>query len=123
MFNRTRLMTVMVMLIALVCVGSLAGAASIKERMAARIPTINALKDQGLLGENSSGYLEYRSSNRPSQDVINAENSDRASVYAAIAKKEGAPVELVGQRRAKMIADNGKSGHWFQAADGSWYTK
>lgn len=123
MFNRTRILTVMVILLALVFTGSLAGAASIKERMASRIPAINALKDQGLIGENNGGFLEYRSSNRPSQDVVSAENNDRKSVYAAIAKKEGAPAELVGQRRAKMIADNGKSGHWFQAADGSWYTK
>lgn len=123
MRKHTQLLTVLVMLLALFFTGSLAGAASIKERMASRIPAINALKDQGLVGENNGGYLEYRSSNRPSQDVVSAENNDRKSVYSAIAKKEGASAELVGQRRAKMIADNGKSGHWFQSPDGSWYTK
>jgi len=97
-------------------------AASVKDRMAARIPAINALMDQGVLGENNQGYLEYRAA-KVQEQLVAEENSDRSKVYNAIGKKQGAPADLVGQRRAKMIAENGKKGRWYQKADGAWYQK
>lgn len=97
--------------------------ASIKEQMAARIPAINALKDQGVIGENNKGFLEYRSGGNQQQELIQAENADRAAVYKAIGINQGASPDLVGERRAKMIAENGQAGHWFQKADSSWYKK
>jgi hypothetical protein len=97
--------------------------ASIKEQMAARIPAINALKDQGSIGENNKGFLEFRSGDTPQQALVQAENADRAAVYSAIGKSQGAPPALVGERRAKMIAENGQAGHWYQKPDGSWYKK
>jgi uncharacterized protein YdbL (DUF1318 family) len=97
--------------------------ASIKEQMAARIPAINALKDQGVVGENNKGFLEYRSGGNQQQELIKAENTDRAAVYKAIGINQGASPVLVGERRAKMIAENGQAGHWFQKADSSWYKK
>ncbi len=97
--------------------------AGIKERMAARIPAINALKDQGVIGENNKGFLEYRSANKPQPQLIADENKDRAMVYDAIAKQQGAPAALVGERRANMIAENGPAGQWFQKPDGAWYKK
>lgn len=97
--------------------------ASIKEQMAARIPAINALKDQGSIGENNKGFLEYRTGDTPQQALVQAENADRAAVYSAIGKSQGAPPALVGERRAKMIAENGQAGHWYQKPAGSWYKK
>lgn len=99
-----------------------ATAANIKDRMAARIPEINSLKDQGIVGENNKGILEFRAAKKKA-DIVTAENKDRAKVYKAIAKKQGATPTLVGERRAKMIADKGRKGHQFQKPDGSWYTK
>jgi len=96
---------------------------SIKEQMAARIPAINALKDQGVVGENNKGFLEYRVGGNPQQALVQAENADRAAVYAAIAKNQGASPALVGERRANMIAQNGQPGHWYQKPDGTWYKK
>lgn len=98
-------------------------AAGIKQRMAGRIPAINALKNQGAIGENNKGFLEYRAASKPQPQLIAAENKDRGLVYGAIAKQQGAPPALVGQRRAKKIAQIGSSGHWFQKPDGSWYKK
>ena len=98
-------------------------AASIKDRMAGRIPAINSLKDQGTIGENNMGFLEYRTGSKPKQQLVADENKDRGAVYGAIAKKQGAASTLVGQRRASMIASKGKAGHWFQKPDGSWYKK
>ena len=97
--------------------------AGIKERMAGRIPAINVLKDQGAIGENNKGFLEYRTGSQPQPQLVADENKDRGLVYDAISKQQGAPAALVGERRANMIAENGQSGHWFQKADGSWYKK
>ncbi len=114
---------VLMFLITLLFCAAPATSASIKDRMTARLPTIIALKDQGVIGENAQGYLEYRSNNKPQQQVVQAENNDRRLVYAEIAKKQGVDITLVGQRRAKQIAEKGSPGHWFRSADGTWYQK
>ncbi len=123
MHKTAKIFPLLIVIFSLLLAGTNLQAASLKERMAARIPEINDLKDRGLIGENNAGLLEYRTSQKPSQAMIQEENNDRQTVYAAIAKKEGATPLLVGQRRAKMIAENGKKGQWFQAADGTWYQK
>lgn len=97
--------------------------AGIKERMAGRIPAINALKDQGIIGENNKGFLEYRTASKPQPQLVAAENADRAQVYGAISKQQGVSAALVGERRAKMIAQKGKKGQSFQKPDGTWYKK
>lgn len=102
---------------------SIAHSASIKEDMAARIPAIDALKAQGIVGENSKGFLEFRSADKQQQELVNAENRDRSAVYEAIGKSEGAAASLVGERRAKKIAASAASGHWLQKADGTWSKK
>ena len=104
-------------------IASTVHSADIKERMAARIPAIDALKDQGMVGENNQGFLEYRTAGKPQQQLVTEENKDRAVVYGAIAKQQGAPAALVGQRRAQMIVENGQAGQWFQKPDGTWYKK
>jgi len=100
-----------------------AGADDIKERMRQRLPAINALKDQGLIGEDSKGYLQFRGSDQSQKGLLAAENQDRRAVYQAIANKEGAEPGLVGQRRAQQIEEIGKAGHWFQKPDGTWHQK
>lgn len=97
--------------------------ASLKEQMLARVPEINVLKQQGTIGENNQGLLGFRSSNQPQKGLVAAENKDRKSVYAAIAKKQGISASQVGQRRAQQLAAKGSPGHWFQKPDGSWYKK
>ncbi len=102
---------------------SVVQSASLKERMAARIPTINTLKDQGVVGENNKGFLEFRGNKRPQKDIVDAENRDRQKVYEVIGKQQNASSTLVGQRRAKTIAQKSRPGHWFQNSDGSWNKK
>ncbi len=100
-----------------------AGAADIKEQMLGRLPAINALKDQGIIGEDSQGYLQFRGDDQSQKALLTAENQDRRAVYEAIAKKEGAQAGLVGQRRAQQIQEIGKAGQWFLKADGTWQQK
>lgn len=123
MYNRRFFFIIAVTLFALLSNGLIGQAASIKDRMLARIPAINTLKDKGKIGENNRGFLEFRTSDKPQQKLINDENKDRKSVYGAIAKKQQVDIALVGQRRAKQISAKGGKGHWFQKPDGTWYKK
>jgi uncharacterized protein YdbL (DUF1318 family) len=95
----------------------------IKSRMIARLPVLKDLKAQGLVGENNQGYLEYRGSKHSHEDVVQAENQDRRSVYSAIAKQQGVTAELVGKQRAAQIAEKADAGEWLQNAAGKWYQK
>ena len=122
MQKHTFLLTLFISFITLLLFAQPGYSASIKERMANRIPAINTLKDSGVVGENNKGYLEFRGAKK-SEQLVQDENTDRGVVYNAIAKKQGATAELVGARRAKMIAQNGGAGQWFQKDDGSWYKK
>jgi uncharacterized protein YdbL (DUF1318 family) len=123
MHKRFTTLSILVAILSLFLTSSALYAASLKDRMADRIPAINALKDSGLIGENNVGMLEYRTAQKPEQTMVQEENNDRQTVYTAIAQKQGVSPVLVGQRRAQMIAEKGKSGHWYQAADGKWYKK
>jgi len=124
MINRNKITLFSCLMMIIMLVGAVnSPAASIKDRMVARIPQLNTLKSQGLIGENNKGLLEFRTNQKPQQKLVIAENKDRKEVYAAIAKKQGANPDLVGQRRAKQIAKIGSPGHWFQKPDGKWYKK
>jgi uncharacterized protein YdbL (DUF1318 family) len=94
---------------------------SIRARMEKRVGQIDALKTQGVLGENNQGFLEVRSGD--DAGVAAAENADRTVVYAALAKKTGATAEAVGKARAKQIAAASAKGVWVQAETGEWAKK
>jgi uncharacterized protein YdbL (DUF1318 family) len=103
--------------------GISAFAADIKTRMKQRLPVIIELKTKGIVGENNAGYLEFVGAKREKADVVAAENEDRQTVYAAIAKQQGTTAELVGKRRALQIAKKANPGEWVQDAGGNWLQK
>jgi len=101
-----------------------AGAGDIKARMAERLPSIVKLKTDGVIGENNKGILEFvPGAAKKMQDVVAAENKDRGLVYSAIANQQGTSAVLVGERRARQIADRASSGEWLQDKSGNWYKK
>ncbi len=103
--------------------GTQAFGGDIKARMRARLPVINQLKAQGVIGENNLGYLAFVSEVRQREKVIQEENNDRRLVYRAIAKQQGTSAELVGRRRARQIAERAAPGQWLQDDQGNWYRK
>ena len=96
---------------------------NIKQRMISRLPVIKALKDQGVVGENNTGFLEFVGIRKDKAEVVAAENQDRKSVYEAIAKKQGTTPEVVGKHRAAQISGKAQTGEWLQDANGKWYQK
>lgn len=103
-------------------IGSMASAEGVKERMLNRVPALNALKADGVIGENNIGLLEYRGAEL-GLEVVASENQDRLMVYKAIAQKTGTTLDLVGQRRAVQIAESAPPGTWLQDSGGKWYQK
>ncbi len=103
--------------------GVSAFAADIKARMKNRLPVIKELKAQGIVGEDNKGYLQFVGGKQAKADVVAAENKDRKTVYAAIAKQQGSAVELVGKRRALQIAQKANKGEWVQDKSGKWIQK
>ena len=96
----------------------------VKQRMAQRLSAIDALKDRGGVGENNRGLLEARGALSGDENrMMAAENSDRSTVYAALAQQTGSSADQVGRARAKQIAQNSKAGVWLQDDGGRWYQK
>ena len=98
-------------------------ASTIKQRMEQRLPQIDSLKTQGVIGENNAGYLAVLKDNASAKALADAENKDRAAVYQAIAKKTGTSADLVGKRRAAQIAEIAGPGQMIQDAAGKWLKK
>jgi len=94
---------------------------AIRVRMEKRVDQIDALKTQGVLGENNRGFLEVRAGD--DKGVAAAENADRAAVYDALARQTGVTSESVGKARAKKIAAGSAPGVWLQAENGAWSKK
>lgn len=97
---------------------------SVLARMEQRLPSVDALKARGIIGENNRGYLEARATLKgDEQGVVSAENSDRAALYESVAKEQGISVEQVGRGRAQKIAAGSRRGVWLQGNDNVWYQK
>ena len=123
MKHKTIIVLLPVFILGILLTNAYASSNAIKKRMIERLPTIRALKEKGLIGENNKGYLEFVGSKKEKADVITAENTDRKKVYGAIAKQQGTTVELVGKHRAIQLAKKAKPGEWLQDANGKWYKK
>ena len=87
-----------------------------------RLAIIVALRNQGIVGENNQGFLEFRGEKK-AEGVVEAENRQRRAAYQAIAEKQGVSLKQVGATRAAQIAEDLPVGAWIQRPDGSWYRK
>lgn len=116
----------LIAVLALLTMAATAGTAwaqDIKTRMRERLPVILDLKVRGVVGENNQGYLEMLRGQTEKRAVVSAENDDRRAIYAQIARATGAPVDVVGRRRAMQIAEKADAGEWLQDASGRWHRK
>jgi hypothetical protein len=122
--NQARYLWVLVTVIAgvfLFSASALGG--DIKARMKARLPAIVQLKAAGIVGETNQGLLAFVGVETQQQDLVAAENEDRKTVYAAIAKRQGTTADVVAKRRALQNAERARPGEWLQDAAGKWYQK
>ena len=118
---KTRLFTLFTALCLLTAAAVGQSAADLRRRMEQRLPQIDQLKAQEIIGENNRGFLEERKAG--GGGTVADENRDREAVYALIAKETGASADSVGRARAKQIAANSASGVWVQDESGAWKKK
>jgi uncharacterized protein len=98
--------------------------AAVRQRMEQRLPALDALRQQGALGENNRGFTEVRQATGDAARISQEENNDRETVYAAIARQQsGVTADQVGRARARQIAQSSAPGVWLQRESGEWYRK
>lgn len=122
--NTRHLITLLILALFSTGVASAQNLDAIRAEMAKRLPQVENLWRQGLVGENNEGYLSARGQlSEEQKKLIDAENTDRRQVYAAIARSTGSNPDAVGKQRAIQIATRAASGLWLQNERGDWYKK
>lgn len=121
MTMKTRLFTLFAALFLMAVSAIAQSPGEIRRRMEQRLPQIDSLKAQEIVGENNRGFLEDRKAGGGT--TVADENRDRQAVYALIAKETGASPDSVGRARAKQIAANSATGVWVQDEAGTWKKK
>ena len=97
---------------------------TVRRRMSERLPNLDALKLSGHVGENNIGYLMVRTDLTPEQvALVAAENGDRKTIYSIIAIKTYTTAKLVGQHRARILAERSVKRVWLQSEAGEWGQK
>jgi len=98
-------------------------AAAAKAGMRQRVAAIDALKAAGAVGEANSGLLAVRAPGAEAEQMVSAENADRAVIFGELAKRTGGTSADAGKTFARQIAAASKPGVWLQREDGGWYKK
>ena len=96
---------------------------ALRDRMSARLSSLDTLKGSGVICENNQGFVEVRENEGEATAVVTAENADRETVYAMIAKQNSVSASQVGRARARQIASGSAAGVWLQSTSGAWYQK
>ncbi len=87
--------------------------------------SMDQAKSQGLIGENSSGYLASVKS-KPSAAVtaiINSINAKRKAAYVKTAASANVSVNVVEKRVAQRLINKAAKGAFLRNAAGTWYKK
>ncbi len=95
----------------------------IKQRMRQRLPVIVKMKHQGIIGEDSYGFLEFVTNKKINQNIVAAENKDRKTIYSLIAKQQGVSITKVETLRGLQIVRKANKGEYLKEKNGTWYRK
>lgn len=121
---KTRIITLLTAFILLGLTAWAESAADLRQRMEQRLPQLDALKAQGIVGEDNHGLVAERQGGSPgAANLVASENSDRTAVYQLIAQQTGVTADAVGRARAKQIVENSRPGVWVQDDSGQWRKK
>ena len=106
---------------------------ALKDSIKNRSGSIKPFMDRGHVGLTKDGLLTVRTTEGLSlkeraevQQLVDAENRDRESLYLEIAKANNFPPESVAKIRnifAKSWAEQAQPGWWIQDAQGNWKKK
>jgi uncharacterized protein YdbL (DUF1318 family) len=106
---------------------------ALKDSIKQRSNAIKPYMDRGNVGIGQDGLLAIRSTDglnlkerAEAQQLVEAENRDRESLYAEIAKANGIPKENVPRIKnifAKSWIEQAQPGWWIQDSQGNWKKK
>lgn len=90
-----------------------------------RYKTLEQLKIDGVLGENSQGYVKVLKSDVGVEDVAAVENADRKVIYKTIAEQNNLShaIETIEKVFAQVQREKAASGVMIQQEDGAWKIK
>lgn len=80
-------------------------------------------KQQGMVGEMSTGYLGAVVSNSEVNTLVKQVNDKRKKVYLNIARKNKLSLDEVAILAGKKALSKTTSGHYIKNANGKWVTK
>ncbi len=83
---------------------------------------LESVKQQGLVGETPTGYLDVVRAEGQAREVVEAINSARREEYTRIAEKHDIPVTQVETVAGKKAIDKTPSGQ-FVLIEGQWVRK
>ena len=83
---------------------------------------LESVKQQGLVGETPTGYLEVVRTEGQAKEVVEAINSARRDEYKRIAEKHNIPVTQVETVAGKKAIEKTPSGQYVQMG-GKWVKK
>ncbi|MFL1467149.1 YdbL family protein [Marinobacter sp. DUT-3] len=83
---------------------------------------LESVKQQGLVGETPTGYLDVVRADGQAREVVEAINSARRDEYTRIAEKHDIPVTQVETVAGKKAIDKTPSGQ-FVLIEGQWVKK
>ncbi|ADP96649.1 uncharacterized conserved protein [Marinobacter adhaerens HP15] len=83
---------------------------------------LDSVKQQGLVGETPTGYLEVVRAEGQAKEVVEAINSARRDEYKRIAEKHNIPVTQVETVAGKKAIEKTPSGQYVQMG-GKWVKK
>jgi uncharacterized protein YdbL (DUF1318 family) len=105
----------------------------LKESIKRRSAAIKPYMDKGNAGITQEGLLTIRNTDGLNlkeradvQQLIEAENRDRETLYAEIAKANNIPAEAIPKIKgifARSWTDQAQPGWWIQDAQGTWKKK
>ncbi|MFT6896331.1 MAG: hypothetical protein ACJA13_000732 [Paraglaciecola sp.] len=101
---------------------TLFGAAALLFSSIAFAIDLDSAKEQGLVGEQTNGYLGAVVNNGEVQALIIDINAKRKAKYAELAAKNSLELEQVEKLAAKKAFDKTQSGHYL-LVNGSWVKK
>ena len=94
-----------------------------------RTGEIQALKNDGVIGEDRDGYLDLRKPPTDpkylsyAQGIVKAENDDRAFLYLSNAQTQNKPLEMIESEYAQLWTARAFPGEWIQKENGTWTQK
>ncbi|AQS36695.1 hypothetical protein Sps_01529 [Shewanella psychrophila] len=85
--------------------------------------SLHDAKSQGLVGEQTNGYLGIVKSSPDASALAKQVNAKRKSHYQKIAKKNGISVAEVSKMAAEKAMKATKKGQFIQSKSGKWIKK